>query len=62
MVQELVIGRTTGGGTLETLRIEVNTCESQVICPSNKRDQSDRVSAIACGHIGAEVHSGGSMM
>ena len=28
MVRELVIGRTTGGGTLETLRIEVNTCES----------------------------------
>ena len=27
-VQELVIGRTAGGGTLETLRIDVNTCES----------------------------------
>ena len=27
-VQELVIGWTTGGGTLEMLRIEVNTCES----------------------------------
>ena len=27
-VQELVIGQTAGGGTLETLRIEVNTCES----------------------------------
>ena len=26
-VQELVIGQTPGGGTLETLRIEVNTCE-----------------------------------
>ena len=26
-VQELVIGQTAGGGTLETLRIEVNTCE-----------------------------------
>ena len=26
-VRELVIGQTTGGGTLETLRIEVNTCE-----------------------------------
>ena len=28
VVRELVIGQTTGGGTLETLRIEVNTCES----------------------------------
>ena len=27
VVRELVIGQTTGGGTLETLRIEVNTCE-----------------------------------
>ena len=27
-VRELVIGWTTGGGMLETLRIEVNTCES----------------------------------
>ena len=27
-VQELVIGWTAGGGMLETLRIEVNTCES----------------------------------
>ena len=27
-LQELVIGWTTGGGTLETLEIEVNTCES----------------------------------
>ena len=26
-VQALMIGQTTGGGTLETLRIEVNTCE-----------------------------------
>ena len=28
MVQELVIGWTAGGGMLEILRIEVNTCES----------------------------------
>ena len=28
VVRDLVIGRTAGGGTLETLRIEVNTCES----------------------------------
>ena len=28
MVRELVIGQTAGGGMLETLRIEVNTCES----------------------------------
>ena len=28
VVRELVIGRTAGGGTLETQRIEVNTCES----------------------------------
>ena len=27
MVQELVIGWTTGGGTLEILRIEVNPCD-----------------------------------
>ena len=27
MVQELMIGWTAGGGMLETLRIEVNTCE-----------------------------------
>ena len=27
-VRELVIGQTTGGGMLETLRIDVNTCES----------------------------------
>ena len=27
-VRELMIGRTAGGGTLETLIIEVNTCES----------------------------------
>ena len=27
-VRELVTGQTAGGGTLETLRIEVNTCES----------------------------------
>ena len=27
-VQELMIGRTAGGGMLETLRIEVNTSES----------------------------------
>ena len=26
-VRDLVIGRTAGGGTLERLRIEVNTCE-----------------------------------
>ena len=26
-VRELMIGRTAGGGMLETLRIEVNTCE-----------------------------------
>ena len=26
-VRDLVIGQTAGGGTLETLRIEVNTCE-----------------------------------
>ena len=28
VVRELMIGWTAGGGTLETLRIEVNTCES----------------------------------
>ena len=28
MVRELVIGQTAGGGMLETLRMEVNTCES----------------------------------
>ena len=27
-VRDLMIGRTTGGGTVEMLRIEVNTCES----------------------------------
>ena len=27
VVRELVIGWTAGGGTLEMLRIEVNTCE-----------------------------------
>ena len=27
VVRELMIGWTAGGGTLETLRIEVNTCE-----------------------------------
>ena len=27
MVQELMIGQTVGGNTLEILRIEVNTCE-----------------------------------
>ena len=27
VMRELVIGQTTGGGMLETLRIEVNTCE-----------------------------------
>ena len=27
-VRELMIGWTAGGGTLEILRIEVNTCES----------------------------------
>ena len=27
-VRKLMIGQTAGGGTLETLRIEVNTCES----------------------------------
>ena len=27
-VRELMIGRTAGGGTLEMLRIDVNTCES----------------------------------
>ena len=28
VVQMLMIGRTAGGGMLEILRIEVNTCES----------------------------------
>ena len=28
VVRELMIGWTAGGGMLETLRIEVNTCES----------------------------------
>ena len=28
VVRELMIGWTAGGGTLETLRIEVNICES----------------------------------
>ena len=46
MVQELMIGWTAGGGMLEILRIEVNTCESQVMCPSNKQDWSDGASAI----------------
>ena len=46
VVQGLVIGWTARGGTLETLRIEVNTCESSVICPSNKQDQSNGASVI----------------
>ena len=44
-----MIGWTAGGGMLEILRIEVNTCESQVMCPSNKQDWSDEASAIVVG-------------
>ena len=51
---------------MEILRIEVNTCELLIMCPSNKGDQSNEVSAIVgeckCGHIRVEVYSGGSVM